>query len=139
MRLKHTILAGLIFLAGAGAASADDSAVRASAASVGASLLAGSAVGWTAYQGSEFTVKAVRASGAGVELVLEGASGALETSAKVSADAVRSASVGVGTGVRVVAESTGYALLASGVLLAFVPNEIGRALLHHARHQDELQ
>jgi hypothetical protein len=30
-------------------------------------------------------------------------------------------------------------LMASGTLLAFVPNEIGRALLHSARHDGRLQ
>ena len=134
MNLKKTLLASLLLLSIAAPAAADDSVQRASAASVGASLLAGSVVGWTAYQGSEFTVKAVRASGEGVELLLKDASGAIETSAKASGEAVQAASVGVGTSVRVVAESTGYALMAGAVLLAFVPNEIGRALLHNARY-----
>lgn len=134
MTLKQTMMASLLFLSIATPAAADDSVQRASAASVGASLLAGSMVAWTAYQGSEFTVKSVRASGEGVDLVLQGVSGAIETSAKVSGEAARTASVGVGTSVRVVAESTGYALLAGSMLLAFVPNEIGRSLLHHARY-----
>ena len=138
MIFKRRILTGLILAAIAGSVSvpvsAQDSVTRASATSIGASLLVGSVAGWTAYQGSEFTVKAVRASGAGVELVLQGASGAIETSAKVSAGAAQAASVAVGTSVRVVAESTGYALMAAGILIAFVPNEIGRALIHHSRY-----
>lgn len=134
MKFRNAIFASLISLSAMAPATAGDSVERASATSVGASLLAGSVVAWTAYQGSEFTVKAVRASGEGVELILQGASGAIETSAKVSGEAARAASVRVGTSVRVLAESTGYALLASGVLLAFVPNEIGRSLLHHARY-----
>jgi hypothetical protein len=139
MTFKRRLLAQLIVVAMAGTAMgqalADDSVTRASAASIGGSLLVGSVVGWTAYQGSELTVKAVRASGDGVELVLQGASGAIETSAKVSGEAVHAAGVGIGTSVKVVAESTGYALIGAGVLLAFVPNEIGRALLHSARHE----
>lgn len=138
MIFKRRILTGLILAAIAGSVSvpvsAQDSVTRASATSIGASLLVGSVAGWTAYQGSEFTVKAVRASGAGVELVLQGASGAIETSAKVSAGAAQAASVAVGTSVRVVAESTGFALMAAGILIAFVPNEIGRALIHHSRY-----
>jgi hypothetical protein len=115
-------------------AAAGDSVERASAASIGASLLTASVTGWVVYEGSELIVKAVQSSADGVVLVLQGASGAMETSAKVSSEVVQAASVAVGTSVKVVAESTGYALLASGVLLAFVPNEIGRALLHNARY-----
>jgi|SRR6185436_1671359 hypothetical protein len=143
MKIKRNVLAGLIVLAMAGAsaspAKAEDSVTRDSAASIGASLLVGSVVGWTAYQGSEFTVKAVRASGDGLELILQGASAAVETSAMVSGETARAAGVGVGTSVKVVAESTGYALVGAGVLLAFVPNEAGRALLHSARHERRAQ
>ncbi|WP_189458577.1 hypothetical protein [Jeongeupia chitinilytica] len=41
--------------------------------------------------------------------------------------------VAVGTSVRVTAESTGYVLVASGQMLAFIPNEVGTALLHQSR------
>ena len=51
---------------------------------------------------------------------------------KASGKAVQGASVAVGTSVRVVAESTGYAVIASGKLLAFIPNALGEALLHHS-------
>ena len=134
MKFKQMAVAGLVSLAVAGPVVAEDSVQRASEASLGASLLTASVAGWVVYEGSEFTVKAVQASADGVVLVLQGASGAVETSAKVSGDAVRAASVGIGTSVKVVAESTGYALIGAGVLLAFVPNEIGRALLHHNRY-----
>jgi ribosomal protein L7/L12 len=138
MKPKQKIVASLMVLSIAGLAAlpatAEDSVGRASAASLGASLVGVSVAGWAAYEGSEFTVKAIQASADGVVLVLQGASGAVETSAKVAGDAIQAASVGVGTSVEVVAQSTGHALLASGVLLAFVPNEIGRALLHHSRY-----
>lgn len=49
---------------------------------------------------------------------------------KGSVKATQSASVAVGTGIRFVAESTGYAVIAAGQLLAFIPNTIGQALLH---------
>ena len=127
------ILAAAVCLASP--ARADDSVHRASAASVGASVVAGSAIAWTAYEGSELVVKAVQASGDGAVLILQGASGTIEASAKVAGQALHAAGVGVGTSVQVVAESTGTALVASGVLLAFVPNELGRALLHHARYR----
>ena len=52
---------------------------------------------------------------------------------KASTAAVKASSVAVGTSLRVVAESTGYALLASGQLLAFIPNAIGQALLYQSQ------
>lgn len=139
MNFKQTMVAGLAFLALAGPVAAEDSVERGSTASLGASLLTASVASWVVYEGSELTVKTVQSSADGVVLVLQGASNAVETSAKVSGEAVQAASVGVGTSVKVVAESTGYALVASGVLLAFVPNEIGRSLLYSARHDRRQQ
>ncbi len=139
MKFRHAMFASLIGLSVLAPVAANDSVTRASEASVGASLLAASVAGWIVYSGSELTVKAVQDSGDGVVLVLQGASDAVGTSARVSGDAVQAASVGVGTSVKVVAESTGYALIAAGTLLAFIPNEIGRALLHSARHDTRAQ
>lgn len=139
MKFRHRVFAPMIGLSVLASAAANDSVTRASEVSVGASMLTVSAAGWIVYSGSELTVNAIQASGDGVVLVLQGASGAVETSARVSRDAVQAASVGVGTSVKVVAESTGYALVAAGTLLAFVPNEIGRALLHSARHDRRAQ
>jgi hypothetical protein len=139
MKIRQAVLATLIGLSAISTAAAEDSVTRASAASIGASVLTASAAGWVVYSGSELTVKAVQASGDGVVLILQGASDAVETSARVSAEAAQAASIGAGHSVRVVAESTGYALMAAGTLLAFVPNEIGRALLHDARHNASLR
>ena len=52
---------------------------------------------------------------------------------RVSEAMLKEAGVAVGASVKTVAESTGYALVASGKLLAFIPNEIGMALLHQSR------
>ena len=51
-----------------------------------------------------------------------------------SAQLVREASVAAGTAVRVVTESVGYSLYVGARLIAFIPNEIGRALIHQSRH-----
>ncbi len=134
MKLKNSLIAALFALCTAAPAAAQDSMERGSAASVSASLVAGYSAAWIAHQGAELTVRAIKTSANGIELSLQGAGAAIETSALVAKDVVEAASVGVGTTLQVVAESTGYALLASGTLLAFVPNEVGRALLHHSRH-----
>jgi cytidylate kinase len=52
---------------------------------------------------------------------------------KVSEVMLKEVGLTVGTSVKTIAESTGYALVASGKLLAFIPNEIGMALLHQSR------
>ena len=67
-----------------------------------------------------------------VTLTLKNAATGSQYVIKASGKAVQAASVAVGTSVRVVAESTGYAVIASGKLLAFIPNAIGNALLHQS-------
>ena len=134
MKLAKTLIAALISLSVLTPAMAQDSVARGSEASVGASVITGSAVAWVAHAGSEFTVKAIRATVHGVELTLQGASTAIETSAVVTKEALESAAVGVGTGVKVVADASGYALMASGQMIAYVPNEIARSLFHRTRH-----
>ena len=39
----------------------------------------------------------------------------------------------VGTSVEVVTASTGHVLVLAGKAIAFIPNEVGKALLHHSR------
>jgi hypothetical protein len=51
----------------------------------------------------------------------------------LSGEAARGLSIGAGTVLQVVAMSAGHALVLSGKVIAFIPNEIGQVLLHHAR------
>lgn len=78
-------------------------------------------------------VESVEAAGDASVIVLAGASGAAQASVRLSGRAAREASLAVGASVNVVATSTGYLLVAAGKVLAFIPNEIGKALLHHSR------
>jgi len=134
MKTRTALLALLLSASAAMPAAARDSVENGSTASAAMSVMAVAAPAWAAHQGSEFVVRAVKVTTDGVEVLLQGVSGAIETSATIARNAAAAASIGVGTSVRVVAESTGYALVASGVVLAFVPNEIGRSLLHQSRH-----
>ena len=52
---------------------------------------------------------------------------------EVSGRAASAVSVGVGTAVVVSVIGTGVLLSAAGEVLAFIPNELGRALLHNER------
>ncbi len=65
-------------------------------------------------------------------IVLRGTSEAVTVSVRTSAKIAYEASVAAGNAVRVVAESVGHALYIGTRLIAFVPNEIGRALIHHS-------
>lgn len=83
--------------------------------------------------GVGLTVVAVEASATGTVWVLERASDGARASVTVSGAVVGGASLLVGTAVTVTALSAGWVLSAAGQVIAFVPNELGRALLHNER------
>lgn len=97
-----------------------------SATVVGGSLSAVAASGTV-------VVESVQVVGDASIVVLKGASNAAGATLRLSSDVVAGASLVAGGSVVLVAVSTGYVLVAAGQVLAFVPNEIGRALLHHTR------
>jgi hypothetical protein len=65
--------------------------------------------------------------------VLERASDGARASIKVAGRAADGVSKAVGTSVLVSVIGTGVVLSAAGEVLAFVPNAVGRALLHNER------
>lgn len=83
--------------------------------------------------GAAFTVVAVTAVAEGTLWVLERASDGARLSVTLSAASVGAASLAVGTAVTVLACSTGWVLSAAGKAIAFIPNELGRALLYNER------
>lgn len=83
--------------------------------------------------GAAFTVVAVEAASEGTVWVLERASDGARASVTLSAAAAGGLSVAAGTAVVCTAMSTGWVLSAAGKAIAFIPNEIGRALLHNER------
>ena len=83
--------------------------------------------------GASVVVASATAVGDGIEIVLESAGQASRATVRLSGEAARGLSIGAGTVLQVVAMSTGQALVLSGKVLAFIPNEAGQALLHHAR------
>lgn len=115
---------------------AQSEASRASAnSSAGLSIVTGSIVAGTASliaASAVLTVEAIEKTGESVVLVLKGASETVTVSVKVAASAAGTASLAVGSAVRVVAEASGYALYSGAKLIAFIPNEIGKSLVHHS-------
>ncbi len=110
-----------------------DASTRASGASLVAPSLAAGVVVAGTLSTLQLSGKAVVASvetvADGTVVVLRGASEAETASVRVAG----TLSVGVGTAVRVVATSTGCALIAAGRMIAFVPNAVGRELIHQSR------
>jgi hypothetical protein len=83
--------------------------------------------------GAMLTVVAVEATSAGTVWVLERASDGARASVTLSAQAAGGLSVAVGTAVVVTAFSAGWVLSAAGKAIAYIPNEIGAALLYNER------
>ena len=75
-------------------------------------------------------VQSVTAMGEGSVVVLKGVSNGVEVSVRVTADVAKGLSNAAGASVQVVAASTGTMLVMSGKAIAFIPNEVGLALLH---------
>jgi hypothetical protein len=105
----------------------------ASAASVGASMLSGilivGSVGTLGEGSGQMVVSSVQSVGESTTVALKNISNGAAVSVKVASSALREAGVSVGTAVQATAEASGYALMASGKLIAFIPNEIGASLL----------
>ena len=83
--------------------------------------------------GAVLTVVAVEASAEGTVWVLERASDGAQASVTLSAQAAGGLSVAAGTAVMVTAFSAGWVLSAAGQAIAYIPNEIGKALLYSER------
>ena len=80
-------------------------------------------------------VKSVEKAGDSVVVVVEGAAQASRTTLRFSGAALGTASLVAGTTLSVVTVASGYALIAAGQVIAFFPNEAGKALMHQSRYQ----
>lgn len=87
-----------------------------------------------AVAGTSFVVTGVvQLSADTTEVIIESVGSAAKVSVQVASSALRGLGVSAGTAVQAVAASTGTVLVASGKVLAFIPNTLGEALLHHER------
>ena len=103
------------------------SAVGASATAVVA-LPAALSVG-----GSMLTVVAVEASAEGTVYLLARASDGARASVRLAGAATQGSALAVGNVVTVGVIGSGVVLSAAGEMIAFIPNAVGRALLHNER------
>jgi hypothetical protein len=122
------VLAGLV--AGAQAQSAVSEASALSALPIAVSVAAPVVL---LSAGATLSVVAVEYSAAGALCVLERASDGARTTLRLSGQAAAGLSLAAGTVVVVTAVGTGWVLSTASRAIAFVPNEIGNALLYNER------
>ncbi|MBT9552380.1 MAG: hypothetical protein IV088_16135 [Hydrogenophaga sp.] len=86
-----------------------------------------------AVSGAVLVVKTVEVSARGTVFVLERASDGARASVELSGRAASGVVAGVGTVMAVSVIGAGVLLSVAGEVLCFIPNELGRALLHNER------
>ena len=112
-------LASVVIAAGAGASEASSAAVALPVA--------------LSVAGSTLVIKSVEASARGIVCVLERVSDGARASVEIAARGVEKTALSVGKSVSVSVIAAGAVLSVAGEVVAFVPNEIGRALLRNER------
>jgi len=132
--MKKILLAAAVALTLVGAARAQrDAASEASALSMLPIAVSVAAPAGLVVSGTAFTVVAVSAVAEGTQWVLERASDGARLSVTLSAVGAGAVSMAVGTVVETLAIGTGVVLSAAGKAIAFIPNEVGKALLYNER------
>ncbi len=109
------------------------SVVVGTAASVGASTSVAALPVALSVDGARLIVKGVQASAKGTVWLLESASDGAAASIELSAGALGASAAGVGTAIFVSVVGAGVLLSAAGEVIAFIPNEVGKALLYNER------
>jgi hypothetical protein len=133
-RLVHSMIAAALLSASMVGAHAQPASVSdASALSMLPIAVSVAAPAMILSAGAMLTVVAVEAASDGTVWVLERASDGARASVTLSTQAAGGLSVAAGTAVVVTAFSAGWVLSAAGKAIAYIPNEIGAALLYNER------
>jgi hypothetical protein len=80
-------------------------------------------------------VASVEVVGESTIIVLEGASDASRATIRLSGEVARGAALSVGMSIGCMAVASGTMLVTAGKVIAFIPNEMGKALIHHSHHR----
>ena len=83
--------------------------------------------------GGTLVVKSVEASAHGIVCVLERAADGARATVKLAARGAGKASIAAGTVITTTVTASGVVLSAAGEAIAFIPNQLGVALLHNER------
>lgn len=146
-RFANSLVAACVFLSAAGTsyqaqAQSDASALSAiSALPVASVVIGGSAAAASVVAipaalsaaGAVLVIKAVEVTARGTVYVLERMSDGARVSLEMLGHGVGAVSLAAGTVVAVSIIGAGIVLSAAGNAIAFVPNELGKALLHNER------
>ena len=84
----------------------------------------------------QLSVTGVKTVGNVSVITLRGLAGGVEASVQVSSKAIEGSAIGIGVVLQSTVSATGVLLVSAGKALMFVPNEIGKSLLHHSRARD---
>ena len=131
--VRYALLSWLIAASSAHANSVTDPSRASINASIGipVALVDGSAQLFK--DGGQLSVTAVKTVGNVSVITLRGLAGGAEASVQVSSKVIEGSAIGVGSALQATVSTTGVLLVAAGKALMFVPNEIGKSLLHHSR------
>jgi hypothetical protein len=86
----------------------------------------------------ELIVASVTTVGDTLLIVLRGAGEASKVVIRLSATGAGAVSLAAGQSVTVLTQGSGQALIASGKVIAYLPNEAGKRLFHHSRHAERI-
>ena len=78
-------------------------------------------------------VQSVESAAEGVTLVIKGSGNAASATLKLSAKTLHGVVLVSGSVIETSVVSTGYLLVYAGKAIAFIPNEVGNALIYHTR------
>ncbi len=129
--LLNSSLMSLALIAQAPAAQAQSAVSEASALSLLPVGISVAATGLVLSAGTTLVIVSVELAANSTVWVLERASDGARFSVRFAGQVVGGVSTAVGTTVTVLAVGSGVVLSAAGQALAFIPNEIGKALLYN--------
>jgi hypothetical protein len=125
------LLSTIVFCAIAASAPAHADSDLSTGLSVGSAVVLAGPLSVLAGAGS-IVVASVETVADGVVLVLKNSATGSQAVVKLGAQGAKGLSLAAGSVVEVTVMSTGYLLGQSGKAIAFIPNEIGKSLLHHS-------
>lgn len=127
-------LATVLMFAGAAHANSTTDASRASinaSMAIPVTLIAGTAQFFR--DAGQLSVTGVKTAGNVSTITLRGLASGAEASVQVASGAIEGSAIAAGVVLDAAVSVTGTLLISSGKALMFVPNEMGRSLLHHSR------
>jgi len=129
--MKRTLIAALLAVACASSQAVNGSQALSLGGLSAVVVVTGSVVSVMA--GGSPVVDSVEVVSESVVVVVKAVGDGSKATLQFSGKALQGVSMVAGTAVSVVAMSAGHALVVSGKVIAFIPNELGKALLHHSQ------